>query len=97
MASIAFSGEIDFTGRAGFRARLAALEEAGTAIVDLSDVTYMDSSAVAELLFLRRARAQQGLSAPRVVVGPRIRRLFEIAGLQGILPLFDSVDEARAG
>lgn len=91
----AFSGEIDFTARERFRVKLGELREAGTVIVDLTDVTYMDSSALAELLFLHRSRSRQGRSAPRVVVGPRITRLFEVAGMHGVVSAFTSVDQAR--
>lgn len=94
-AIAAFSGEIDFTARERFRAQLAELREAGTVIVDLTDVTYMDSSALAELLFLQRSRSRQGRSVPRVVIGPRITRLFEVAGMQSVMLAFTTVDEAR--
>ena len=91
----AFSGEIDFTARERFRAKLAELRESARVIVDLTDVTYMDSSALAELLFLHRSRARAGRSAPRVVIGPRITRLFEVAGMHDVVAAFTSVNEAR--
>jgi anti-anti-sigma factor len=97
MTIAAFSGEIDFTTREELRARLDTLKEAATAVVDLSDVTYMDSSALAELLFLHRARSRAGRSVPRLVIGPRITRIFEVAGIQNVMPLFATLDEARTG
>jgi anti-sigma B factor antagonist len=91
-----FSGEIDFTTRDEIRSRLESLREAELAIVDLSDVSYMDSIALAELVLLHRARSQAGKSPPRVVIGPRIARLYEISGLQLVLPSYGSVAEAQA-
>jgi anti-anti-sigma factor len=94
MTIAAFTGEIDFTARDAFRTRLGQLTDADVAIVDLSDVTYMDSSALAELLFLHRSRSRSGRSAPRLVVGPKISRLFDVAGMRGVVPSFASLNEA---
>jgi anti-anti-sigma factor len=91
-----FSGEIDFTTRDEIRSRLDDLREADLAIVDLSDVSYMDSIALAEIVLLHRARGQAGKPPPRIVVGPKISRLYEISGLQLVLPSYASVAEAQA-
>jgi anti-sigma B factor antagonist len=91
-----FAGEIDFTAREDFRARLAVLADAEGAVVDLADVSYMDSSALAEILLLQRTRKHAGRAGMTVVVNPRIRRLFEIAGLQNVLLLAATLDEAKA-
>lgn len=92
----AFTGEIDFTGRDAFRGGLEPLADVDVPIVDLSAVTYMDSSAMAEILYLQRGRARNGLTAMWIVVSPPVRRLFEVAGLQHVLALAGTVDEAKA-
>jgi anti-anti-sigma factor len=92
-----FSGEIDFTARETFRSALNSLLEVPVAIVDLSGVSYMDSSALAEILFLHRARLRAGRSAPRIVVGPKVSRLFDVAGLRSVVPAFATVDDAKSG
>lgn len=92
----AFTGEIDFTGRDAFRGELAPLADVEAPIVDLSAVTYMDSSAMAEILYLQRGRARNGRTAMWIVVSPPVRRLFEVAGLQNVFPLVKTVDEAKA-
>lgn len=92
----AFTGEIDFTGRDAFRGGLAPLADVDVPIVDLSAVTYMDSSAMAEILYLQRGRARNGRTAMWIVVSPPVRRLFEVAGLQSVLALAGTVDEAKA-
>ena len=96
IAVASFAGDIDFTAREDFRARLAVLADAEGAVVDLAEVSYMDSSALAELLLLQRGRKHVGRGAMSVVVNPRIRRLFEIAGLQNVLLLAATLDEAKA-
>jgi len=92
----AFTGEIDFTGRDAFRGELAPLAEVEVPIVDLSAVTYMDSSAMAEILYLHRGRTRKGRTAIWIVASPAVRRLFEVAGLQNLFPLVRTVDEAKA-
>jgi len=96
IAVASFAGEIDFTAREDFRSKLAVLADAEGAIVDLAAVTYMDSSALAEILLLQRARSHAGKPAMSVVVNERIRRFFEIAGLQNVLLLAATLDEAKA-
>ncbi len=92
----AFTGEIDFTGRDAFRGGLAPLTDVEAPIVDLSAVTYMDSSAMAEILYLQRGRARKGRAAMCLVVSPAVRRLIEVAGLQNVFPLATTVEEAKA-
>lgn len=96
IAVASFAGEIDFTAREDFRTRLAVLADAEGAVVDLAEVSYMDSSALAEILLLQRGRKHVGRAAMSVVVNARIRRLFEIAGLQNVLLLAATLDEAKA-
>jgi anti-sigma B factor antagonist len=71
-------------------------ESRGAFVVDLSDVAFLDSSGVHALL---RARAQLGREERQLVIvcpsGPA-RRLFEVAGIDDLLVLFDSRDEAEA-
>ena len=98
IAVASFAGEIDFSAREDFRTKLAVLAETEGAIVDLTAVSYMDSSALAEILLLQRGRAHEGKAKAGmcVVVNPRIRRLFEIAGLQNVLLLAATLEEAKA-
>ena len=92
-----FSGEIDFTCKQEFQEKLKALDVAETAIVDLTDVTYMDSTALSQLIWLYRRRVDAAKSAPRIVVGPKVARIFRVSGLGEMLPLFETLTEAQAG
>jgi anti-anti-sigma factor len=91
-----FSGEIDFTTREELRTKLAPLSEAQAPIVDLSAVTYMDSSALAEILYVQRGRDRSGRTRVWVVASPAVRRLFEAAGLNDVLSVATTLDEAKA-
>ena len=92
---VAFTGDLDFTVRETLRTRLAELADADPAIVDLSQVEYMDSLALSELVVLHRSYEKTGRTAPRIVVGEKIARLYEISGLSAILPPYRSVEEAQ--
>ncbi|MBV8332435.1 MAG: hypothetical protein JO192_06825 [Candidatus Eremiobacteraeota bacterium] len=52
--------------------------------------------ALCELIALHRGRIDAGRSPLRVVVGPGVRRLYEISGIGAILPPYASVDDAVA-
>lgn len=93
---IAFTGDLDFTVRDTLRGRLAEVGDGDPAIVDLTEVDYMDSLALAELVVLYRIREKAGLSAPRVVVGRKIARLYDVSGLGTILPPYETLAEAQA-
>jgi anti-anti-sigma factor len=92
---VSFHGEHDLSTLAAARERLsdARIGGAGPIIVDLSAVTFMDSGIVSALFH-----------AYRVDMPPRVRfvmpsdtaprRLFAFIGLDKVLPVFESVDDA---
>ena len=89
------TGAGDFLGRAVLQAEFAKLEDAEIVILDFTQTEYMDSSAIGQLVGLFRTRTKRGRSAPRIVQGPGVARIFEVAGLASVLPIFDSVEQAR--
>ena len=63
-------------------------------IVDLTDVEYLDSTALGVLIGgLKRLRERDG-SLDLVCPNPRIRRIFEITGLDRIFDIHQSGDDA---
>jgi anti-sigma B factor antagonist len=91
-------GEVDIATAPGLTTALdgAMRGSAGAFVVDLGDVTFVDSSAVSALL---RARAFLGREErDLVVVCPpgASRRIFEVAGITDLFALFDSRDAAAA-
>ena len=91
---VAPAGEIDVATVDGVRARLREGEEgAGTVVLDLRRVTFMDTSGL-QLVFEQQQRAAQGAYEFVVVRGsPRLQRLFEIAGFGDRLRLVDDPAE----
>jgi anti-anti-sigma factor len=74
LASVRLAGELDLSNVSSLRAKFAAID--GPAVVDLSDVTYLDSTALNELALLRRRVGSVAL----VVASPNVRRTLEIVG-----------------
>ncbi|HEY5258517.1 MAG TPA: STAS domain-containing protein [Candidatus Baltobacteraceae bacterium] len=92
-------GEIDVNSKAELRAKLEPLISAKIAIVDLREVTYMDSSALTELLLLRRKRdgsdPDGNLQAMRLIVGNSpARRVLQLSGFDKVFPMYDTLEEA---
>jgi anti-sigma B factor antagonist len=80
---VTLSGELDIYTVGRFREDVQDLEPASTRIIiDLSDVTLVDSSGLGALVSLlnrsREGDGQLGLVCPQ----RRLRRVFEIAGLR---------------
>jgi anti-sigma B factor antagonist len=90
---IAPEGELDFARVGDFRAALsdAAREGAAVVVVDLSQVSFIDSSGLGAIVELhsrlRRGGRRLAVVAPS---GSAPAVLFDLAGLRGRLPIFDT-------
>jgi anti-sigma B factor antagonist len=96
---LAPTGEMDMLSAPELGRRLLNLAEEGKTrvVVDLSGVTFIDSSGIGVLLnALRHLRARSGRL---VLVCPneRIQRPFEVTGLVGHLGIFSSREDALGG
>ncbi len=90
-----FTGEYDLTCRDQLRAVLDSLSEAASIVLDLSDVTYIDSTVINELVRLHNARSARGLErATCVMHNGNLLRLFEILRLGEIFHVVETLDEA---
>lgn len=94
---ISLTGEFDMSDRDHLDDLLqAATQVASHVFVDLSGVTFLDSSALAALMACHKqaVQVQRELS----LVGPteRIHRLLTITHLDQLLPVHDTLDEAEA-
>jgi anti-sigma B factor antagonist len=90
------SGEIDLNEKPNVTAQLDPLLENGSnpIIVDLSDVTYVDSSGLAIFIdALQRARAYGGQIA-LTGLQENVRMVFEIAKLDQVFQIYPDRDSA---
>jgi anti-anti-sigma factor len=83
------SGELDLDGAAAFAAALDPLTtRRGVILLDLADLTFMDSTGINALCQAAQRLGQRG----RIVLlrpNPSVRRVIEIAGLDGVLGIND--------
>lgn len=94
---VAIDGEIDSSNAADLRLALSErLPSAASALVlELSQVTYLDSSGI-HLLFDLARRLAARRQAIRLVVPPAalMRRMLELCAVDAVAPMDGSLDEA---
>lgn len=65
-------------------------------IIDLTDVPYMDSAALGSLMGLHVSCQKDKRQYALIGVSDRLKTLFRVAGVNGILVIFGSLAEAEA-
>ncbi len=85
----AVSGEIDLSSAGELGGRLSAVVAAApqTLVIDLTGVTFLDSSGLRLLLRLKRELLEYGGKLVVVPGGSRVARLFELTGADQDLEL----------
>jgi anti-sigma B factor antagonist len=88
------TGELDAFTVAGFRQVLSGLAPSSSVVMDLTNVTFLDSAGLGALVGgIRRVREGEGSVA--VASGrSSTDRVLRTAGIDRIVPLTDNVDEA---
>ena len=99
VAIVAVSGEIDVATSQAFEDALAGSvrdrDEAGV-VVDLSQVTFMDSSGLSALVRAMERHKRLGSNLAVATADSRITTLFEVSRLDHVLRLYRSRDAAVA-
>ena len=94
---VAFSGELDVSRFAALRDRLnAAWDGVSPVVVDMREVTLMDSTCLSELLLFRRRVQRMKAAFTTVVIDPGVLRLLEITGLRKSLNVTQDLAGALA-
>ena len=92
---VIFRGEIDLESSPAARETLLkCFGDTSNVIVDLSDVSYIDSSGVASLVEALQASKKNGSQFSLAAVSEPPRRVLELARLDKVFTLHDSVDAA---
>lgn len=92
---VAFEGDIDL--QTSPVARTALLDAAGQGkpvVVDLAQVSYIDSSGVASLVEALQAAKKGGHSLALAAVSEGAMRVLKLARLDSVFTIFDSRDDA---
>ena len=91
------SGDIDLEHAAALRIQLLdAVQYSPALLVDLSEVTYIDSSGVANLVEALQAANDTGHRLALVALSDQARRVFELARLDKVFTIFPDVAAANA-
>lgn len=94
---IGLEGEVDVYTAPQLKQQMIALLEQGAkqVVVDLTNVEYLDSTALGVLIGgLKRLREAEG-NLMLICPNPRIRRVFEITGLDKIFDIHNSENEVQ--
>jgi len=97
-AIVAVTGELDLLTAPQLKQVLGqVIDSAKTVILDLSGVTYMDSTGLGALIGgLKRARELGGdLKLAGLV--PRVRKVFSITKIENVFEIYASVEQAILG
>jgi anti-sigma B factor antagonist len=95
---LAVTGEIDVYTAPSLREQLVALSQGSstTAVVDLSDVSFVDSTGLGVLVSGLKRFREAGGDLPLVVTQPQILKVLEITGLATVFSVHSTVAAALA-
>jgi anti-anti-sigma factor len=96
---VAVTGEVTFSNVAELNRRLdAALSgESRDLVVDLSDVSFIDSSGLSALLTASKQARERGGAVALVLAGAEPPSIFRFRGVDRLLALYPSREAALAG
>lgn len=93
-----FSGRIDLSTSPGFRRQiLKAVKGNRPLLIDLSRVSYIDSSGVACLVEAYQAARGKALRFGLVGITASIMNILKLTRLEQMMPIYDDVESALAG
>ncbi|MFN2527092.1 MAG: STAS domain-containing protein [Candidatus Baltobacteraceae bacterium] len=91
---VSFSGELDLSDRDRIVEELRLLTDAQAPLVDLSTVTYLDSTVLGALIGLNKAVAVRGKRLSVLVGSDRILKIFSMTKLNQIFDIYESEEAA---
>ena len=95
---VALAGEIDLEQSPAVRSLLlGAVARGKDLLVDLSAVTYIDSSGIASLIEALQAAKEGGRELCLFAVSSRVMRVFELARLDKVFPIRGDLAAALRG
>ncbi len=93
-------GELDLNTAPSFRSIVEQQLDANPGVKDIllmmCDVTFIDSSGLGAILGRYKRLRPHGGSVIAVAPSPQARKVLELSGLAGIIPICDTEDEAWA-
>lgn len=94
---IAVSGELDIHTAPDLTEVLSPALAAGRpVVVDLTDVTFMDSSGLSVFVTALKRTREAGTSLGLVIAEPRVMRVFSITGIDTLIEIHATLNSAIA-
>jgi anti-sigma B factor antagonist len=96
IAVLALSGELDLAAAPALRERLAEARATGARglVLDMAEVTFLDSSALREILSADAALRTDGVPLVLATVQPAVERLLELTRTTGMLAVAPTLEAA---
>ncbi|GJL55049.1 MAG: anti-sigma factor antagonist [Nitrospirales bacterium] len=93
---VSFSGEIDLENSPAARTRLLeVVEYATTVFVDLTAVTYMDSSGIASLVEAYQRAKKTNVAFVLISTSPAVLRVLQMARLDKVFTIHETLEHAQ--
>ena len=94
---VSVAGEVDLSTSPPLREALEqAVAQGPNVVVDLSGVTFLDSTGLGDLVRARESALSLGGHLQLVLTQPRIRRVLEITGLDAVFDIHETLAAATA-
>ena len=87
-------GDFDLSTVPAFEAELEPSLSTKLLVVDLAECTFIDSSALRSLVRAQRRVSETGGRLGLVAPSQPVRRVLEVAALDRVVPVWETVDEA---
>lgn len=95
---IALKGEVDLDNSpAARKLLLESIDDANRVLVDLSDVTYIDSSGVASLVEALQVSKKNATGFALAAASEPTRRVLELARLDKVFTIYETVEAGLTG
>jgi anti-anti-sigma factor len=92
---VSLDGELDIAQRDALDWKLKPAQFADPVILDLSNVSYIDSTALSAFVRLRKARIDKGYDPEVLVVANmNVRKVLALTQLDSLWEIYDTLDEA---
>jgi len=94
---VELGGEIDLDRAPQVRGVLLdCIKRGRDVLVDLSDVSYIDSSGIASLVEALQSAGKSGIALGLVAISPMAMRVFELARLDKVFTIYPDIGAAMA-
>jgi anti-sigma B factor antagonist len=93
---VTLAGELDIARKEELHRALLVEPAMRGVLLDLSEVTYADSTALTELLRFRMSAEQDRIPVAIVVISPQLDRIIRYAGLHEVFDVFKNRADALA-